>query len=1127
MNRAATTQRPRRLIAPLAPLAIAFAVGIVADRFGPGPSTWIWAGIAVIAGLVAMARPGCVLVIIGFLALGGARHHGSWSDLEPDHLAREDWSTPRPAWIRGAIIEGPEFHPGDRPVQDGSTRAVLDVTAISNGRDWHAASGLVLLSITGDRRDLACGSPIFAAGSLGSIPGPMNPGEADRRDRARAEGIRLRMSVGDSFSVWPDPEGKTRREKHWIGRAREASYRLLVSKLDADVSALAAALLLGRREAVDPDVNDAFARTGTTHLLAISGLHLQALAGLLFLIFRLFGIARKRAFIGVLLATVGYALLVGLTPSVVRSAAMTVLVCMAGLCDRCSEPANALGFAAIGTMALNPSYLFDAGCQLSFLCVMGLFWAVPPLLPEPRGDPDDEPTPMSRLDALERRLEPRWKRRRRRVVRWFLKGILASLVAWLITVPLVALRFHVIAPVGVLLNIPLIPITSFALFFAGLTLMASLVWAPLGSPSAWACGVLLRWTNEIVAWGSARPMGHVFTAGPSPGWTLSFYALLALAGWSSFRLWKGRRLLWATLALEAVLAIVVVLCPAPPETLEADVLAVDHGLAVVIQGEDGRTIVYDCGKMRDPRVGRRVIAPALWSRGVRRIDSIVLSHADSDHFNGLPDLLDRFTVGEVLVPPGFGGGKNPEATSLLKTVRARGVPVRQIVAGDQLDLAGGQSRVLHPPRNWLPGAADNARSVVVAVSGRGGGPGLLLTGDLDGVGLAELASHPRPAMLAMLSPHHGGRTANPDWFYRWAEPKRVIVSQKRPSHAARDPVAILPDRGIIVDRTWNSGALSLRFGKASLDVHAFLTPEPPVVAASQVPLGMRATVTILGVALGLGVVVAMAIVEWGAWTLVMPGRRLAGSVPEPPPWVPIEVRAKDGVRLHGARLGIDPSAAGTAILLHGFGEDRGAMLGRAESLARRGWNVAVLDTRGRGRSEGDRTAFGGREAEDLHAWLDVFSPDGTPVVAWGRSMGAAIAARAAVEDSRIAAVILEAPYADLRDAVASWIGRMHLPAFFAVPILLRARQLAGVSLHEPRPIEVAPAVTVPVMILHGTEDPVVPVADARRLANAFGGAVEVLEIVGAKHGDVFERGGEELAIRIDMWMRGGIRAPYL
>src|SRR5581483_1579382 len=128
---------------------------------------------------------------------------------------------------------------------------------------------------------------------------------------------------------------------------------------------------------------------------------------------------------------------------------------------------------------------------------------------------------------------------------------------------------------------------------------------------------------------------------------LGFYGVLAMtavaiaAGAGSRRWWLAALVGWAGIGL------VVMSRVDRPGEPEAEVLAVDHGLAVLIRSAEGRATLYDCGKLNDPHVGRRVIAPALWSRGLGRIDQVILSHADSDHYNGLPDLLDRFAVGEV------------------------------------------------------------------------------------------------------------------------------------------------------------------------------------------------------------------------------------------------------------------------------------------------------------------------------------------------------------------------------------------------------------------------------------------------------------------------------------------------
>jgi competence protein ComEC len=222
--------------------------------------------------------------------------------------------------------------------------------------------------------------------------------------------------------------------------------------------------------------------------------------------------------------------------------------------------------------------------------------------------------------------------------------------------------------------------------------------------------------------------------------------------------------------------------------------------------------------MGDPHAGRRLIAPALWALGIARIDSIILSHPDADHFNAVPDVLERFPVGEILVTQGFATAANPAAVALMAAIRSRGVPVRTIAAGARWRLGRDvELEVLHPPNELTAGVKDNARSIVVAVESAG--RRLLLTGDLEGQGLAMLAASPPPAVDVLLSPHHGSRTANPPWLLAWAKPRAIVVSQRRPIAGTRDALEGL---AAPVFRTWNRGAVRLRWSERGIDVHGFL-----------------------------------------------------------------------------------------------------------------------------------------------------------------------------------------------------------------------------------------------------------------------------------------------------------------
>ncbi len=526
---------------------------------------------------------------------------------------------------------------------------------------------------------------------------------------------------------------------------------------------------------------------------------------------------------------------------------MTTTFCLAAVSQRLARPANTLSLAAIATLAINPVYLFDVGCQLSFLAIGALLWLVAPAcaLVWNLGETARQRLfgPRSPLDQLERIFEPWWRSSLRRLSVGLVDGIVASLVVWLAALPLVACRFHLVSPIGVILNIPLIPITSAALLLGGLSLVLSACWPPLGLPLAWLAGWLLQWTKTIVLWGVAQPWGHQFVVGPRWEWVLLFYVLLSIAMLGgvlpaslpdpAFRGVRGHRVAWWLVGIWFIPGWLVAENAAHASTLDVEVLAVGHGLAVIIQTPDGHTHLYDCGRLGDPSVGRRIVAPALWARGSGRIDTVFLSHADQDHYDGLPDLLVRFPIGQVRFPPDFGGADNPLAIQLIDQLKARGVAIRLITAPETWEEAGVVFTVLHPVAGWHPEASDNARSLVLDLGFQG--RHLLLTGDLELQGLDAIVERapPDPVPEVFLSPHHGGRSANPGWLYTWAEPRVVAVSQRPLTTGAGDALAAIEERGIPVLRTWKEGAIRFQWTDGGIVARSFVAKPETALKASE------------------------------------------------------------------------------------------------------------------------------------------------------------------------------------------------------------------------------------------------------------------------------------------------------
>ena len=216
-------------------------------------------------------------------------------------------------------------------------------------------------------------------------------------------------------------------------------------------------------------------------------------------------------------------------------------------------------------------------------------------------------------------------------------------------------------------------------------------------------------------------------------------------------------------------------------------------------------------------------------------------------------------------------------------------------------------------------------------------------------------------------------------------------------------------------------------------------------------------------------------------------------------------------------------------MLHGFAEASTALEARrAAALNQHGWNVASLDSRGYGQSEGPYATFGGREAGDIQVWLDslaeriarvepalVFQP-----ALWGRSMGAAIALRAAALDHRPVALVLESPMVDINTSTAIVLRnrRLPFPKLLARLVIRRAGKLVGMPLDRPRSTDSAARVECSTLIVHGIDDTLVTIAEARRLADAFPSPPRWFDVAGAKHTDVIETGGNELLDRIGAFL---------
>jgi competence protein ComEC len=573
-------------------------------------------------------------------------------------------------------------------------------------------------------------------------------------------------------------------------------------------AALARALLLGDQSAFVGGQFLGYQRTGVYHILAISGQHLAILSLLLWPALRVLPLPRSQRALLLAMAVLFYALLTGGRPPILRAAVMVGAFCGGMVLRRQVQPINSLALAWLLVAILNPADMFQTGCQISFLCVLVLLVVVWPL--------EKHWTTRDPLNVVVDKARPYWQQLLAALGRWCLWAFIAGAVLWLIVTPLTAARYHLVSPAAILLGPPLVVLSSLALIAGFLFLLLT----PFGATVTWPFAVLMQLgldgCEQLVQLGEQMPLAYWYTPGPPEWWLVVFYGGLLL--WITMPALRSQWRLGFILGIGW--ACVLFLLPSQrlePGELRCTVLAVGHGSCAVLELPDGRVLLYDAGSIAGPEVAVRQIAPFLWDRGITRLDEVYVSHADLDHFNGLPALMERFAVAQVSITPTFFAKDERGIHRVADELTARRIPLRVLSAGQQLDAGGVAIQVLHPPAQG-PEGTENARSLVLLI--RYAGKTLLLTGDLEEPGLSMVLDQRPPSVDVLLAPHHGSAASNTERFAAWARPKLVISSEGREPGRRVDPYT---QQGALLWRTSREGAVRIRILPSGIEAETFRT----------------------------------------------------------------------------------------------------------------------------------------------------------------------------------------------------------------------------------------------------------------------------------------------------------------
>ena len=573
----------------------------------------------------------------------------------------------------------------------------------------------------------------------------------------------------------------------WLG----AQLKQLVSRLyDGPEGALLQGLLTGDESRMSDQLYTSFRRAGLAHLLAVSGLHVGFLTGMIYL---LPGRKKHRIFLAVPLM-VCFALMTGGQSSVWRAVVMGSLLLAAPLFGRETDPLTSLSVALLLLLLPNPYAILNVGLQLSFAAVAGLacfggklyHWMTRPL-----GDDGDHG-----------RRRTTWRRRAvEKLWRWIAAGLATSCCATLFTLPLSGWYFDSISLIGPLSN--LLAVWAASLAF-GLGLVSCGVYAvcpPLAQLLAWPVRLLLDWLMAV-----AQSLGRqTYAAVTLDSFYLKLWlvflltAVLLTAACSGLR---HRPLLpiCSTLAL-LVLALSLRMLSLSSLPLCVSVLDVGEGSCTVFSSQ-GSYVAVDCGGYR----AGDALADYLQSGGVSRLALLALTHYDSDHVNGVEELLNRIRVDTLVLPDVEDETGTRQALEQL--AEAQGSYIRWI-SEDTMTVGFGSAELkLYPP---VGTGEDNASCVSALCSWQG--HSVLITGDLEREQEELLLEREElPKLDLLVVGHHGSDTSTGARLLAELSPEIAVISVGRNGYGFPAPEVLdrLADYRCKLFRTDQNGTVTLR-----------------------------------------------------------------------------------------------------------------------------------------------------------------------------------------------------------------------------------------------------------------------------------------------------------------------------
>ncbi len=728
------------------------------------------------------------------------------------------------------------------PTQGNPFRLVMKIKEIRYDQKWIPTEGTARINIYYQDPNFQFGDQIQISKIRLKRPRNFkNPGQFDYRRFLNSRGISFIGSVSK-----PDQIKKMGEfNPSFLNKTRQRLIELITSSVRETLSpsefGLLMAMTLGEKGFLEKDIKENFKRTGISHLMAVSGLHVGFVAFSFFYIVKklcmkisvryFLNAARAGAIpiIAALLAlipTIFYIFLVGQKISALRAGFLAGLFFLAILAGRKNQILHALTLAAFFILLWSPQSVLDIGFQLSFSGALVILVAYKLAFDPPK-------------DAIDRMLEePEWKKRLKTWT-W------VSCAAYFGTFPFIVFHFHSISLVGLFLNILLVPLAGFfipiSIAIVSVNFFIPYFLEIFANPISWFLKFFISTTEYFAEW------QYSLALAPKPPEIWFVIYQIALFGslycvylFQRRHLKNLKEIVEKRLRIFFPFSVLMVLCAIfwliwpralllNSDQLKLTLIDVAQGESIFIEFPNGKNLLVDGGGFykNSLDIGRTVVAPFILNKGYSSVNYLMATHSDQDHISGLENVVGYLNVKKLLFPNILSDDKR--INKLAENAKKSGAKISPISQGDILKIGDVSLNFLHPDEPFIKNSKKsrsknrNNRSLVFRIDY--GNFSALLTGDIEKEAekyLVENKVHLSATILKL--PHHGSKFSSTSSFLKAVKPEAVLVSSgylNRFGHPHHTVLSRIQKIGADIWRTDLNGALTVISDRKNYQIKSF------------------------------------------------------------------------------------------------------------------------------------------------------------------------------------------------------------------------------------------------------------------------------------------------------------------